>query len=171
MTDAQIIAALDDRSALALTAEGEARRIPREPYSHSPVEELIAVMVVARNRRLHFSRWRAENDSYKAICLAPGQFDCWPVLGATTQSMNQVAVMAMAERLLSGLQPIDPNVAECLCLADGVIAGTILDRTGGANSYWAPAGMLPPGRVPDWAVLAVKAGAVRDIGDQCFVTL
>lgn len=168
MTDAEILAVLDDRQTLALTAWAEARQVPRgHPRDHSPVEELIAVMVVVRNRRARFSRWRATDASYKAICLAPRQFSCWN----PGTDRNHLALMALAQLVILGVtDPPPPAQAlfdECLYLADGVIAGTLIDRTGGATSYYAPAAMIPPGRVPVWAVHA----PIRTIGDQLFIAL
>lgn len=162
MTAAEILAALDDRQTLALTAWAEARRIPRgRPLDHSPVEELIAVMVVVRNRRARFARWRAVDASYKAICLAPKQFTCW----TPDSGSNHDALLALAGQLVTRGGSLDPLVDECLYLADGVIAGTILDRTNGATSYWAPAAMVPRGRTPAWAVDLPR----WKIGDQYFV--
>ena len=165
MTDADVLAALDDRQTLALTAWAEARQAPRTTLDdHSPVEELIAVMVVVRNRRATPARWRATDASYKAICLAPKQFSCW----TPNSGSNHDALMAWAATFSSvaGFVAADhPLLAECLYLADGVIAGTLLDRTNGATSYWAPAAMVPAGRQPAWAY-----GLPRwKIGDQFFV--
>jgi hypothetical protein len=169
MTDAEVLDALDDRTTLALTAWAEARRIPRnDPRDHSPVEELIAVMWVVRNRRPRFVRWQATDASYKALCLAPKQFSCWnPGSGS-----NHDALMALATVLTTGdavtratARTADPLVRECLFLADGVIAGTLIDRTGGATSYWAPLAMNPPGRTPSWAAGLLPLA----IGDQYFV--
>lgn len=166
MSDAEVLAALDSRQTLALTADAEARRIPRD---RSPVEELIAVMCIARNRRPQYTRWRAVDDSYKAICLAPSQFSCW---NAGTDP-NHLRLMALARLLVdtnSVLQTIDPSGAvdtelrECLFLADGVIANTIIDRTGGCDSYFAPAAMKPAGRIPAGAIGKV----LLDVGDQKF---
>jgi len=164
MTTAEILAALDDTQSLALTAWAEARRVPRDiPSDHSPIEELIAVMVVVRNRRARFTRWRAENDSYKAICLAPAQFSCWNIGSGS----NHDALMILAERLLKfpAVPVTDEVLRECLFLAQGVIADVFVDRTGHADSYYAPNAMVPPGRVPVWA-----AGRPKTlIGDQWFV--
>lgn len=164
MTDAEILAALDNWQVLALTAWAEARQIPRnDPHDHSPVEELIAVMCAARNRLPDYQRWRATEASYKAICLAPNQFSCWtPGSGS-----NHDRLMQMAARLVDGIVPLDPLLRECLHLAAGVMSGAIMDRTGGANSYWAPAAMKPPGRVPVWAEWLPRL----EIGDQVFVSV
>ena len=60
--------------------------------------------------------------------------------------------MALAEAIASGVSDGDALYRETLYLADGLLTGTILDRTGGATLYWAPAAMVPPGRIPAWAV-------------------
>lgn len=166
MTDTEILAALDDRHVLALTGWAEARQVPRSvPSDHSPVEEIIAVMVVVRNRRARWSRWRATDDSYKAICLAPKQFSCWnPGSGPNHDALMALAADIVHPDFAFGTAA-HPLVKECLYLADGVIAGTLLDRTNGATSYWAPAAMTPPGRMPAWARLLLPI----QIGDQWFV--
>jgi hypothetical protein len=161
MSDA--LAALDDTKVLALTAWAEARRVPRNiPSDHSPIEELIAVMVVVRNRRMRYGRWRATDPSYKSICLAPEQFSCWtPGSGS-----NHDALMALVDQLAQfpAVPIVDPLVRECLYLASGVIAGVFVDRTNHADSYYAPAAMVPPGRIPAGAV----GKSLTLIGDQYF---
>jgi hypothetical protein len=159
VTDAEVFAALDDRRTLALTAWAEARRIPRG--DHSPVEELIAVMCVVRNRRPRFARWRAVNSSYKAICLAPRQFSCWN----SGSGSNHDALMTLAKAVIANQPtPARTQFDECLYLADGVITGAIIDRTGGADSYYAPAAMEPPNRVPAGAI----GRPMTTVGDQLF---
>jgi hypothetical protein len=199
MTPTAILAALDQRQTLALTAWAEARAIPRDiPSDHSPVEELIAVMVVVRNRRKNFARFEAHSPipdaSYKSICLSHAQFSCWnPNSGGP--GTNHDALMALAAQLVDEPGPVDlrvdaktilespdpvfdepggapdpfvsdPLLRECLYLADGVIAGTLIDRTGGADSYYAPAAMVPRGRLPDGA----RGKTLEQIGDQYFYT-
>jgi hypothetical protein len=171
MTDAEVIAALDDRQTLGLTMYGEARGIPRnDPRDHSPVEELIAVACVVRNRRAHFSEWRAADNSWKAICLASNQFSCWnPASGANHNTvLAQARLLVETNPVIGSIDPegrVDTELRECLYLADGVIANTIIDRTGGARQYWAPNAMVPPGRVPSWAV----GKQTLLIGDQLFL--
>lgn len=159
MTDQELLDAIDDHTTLALTAWGEARQIPRaDPDSHSPVEELIAVMCVVRNRVQRDGHAR----SYKAICLAPQQFSCWnPGSGH-----NHDRVMEQARALVEQ-QAIDVELGECLFLATGIIGGQLLDHTNGATHYWAPAAMVPPGRIPSWA----QGTTPLRIGDQLFVRL
>lgn len=170
MTDVDVLAALDDRHTLALTAWAEARQVPRnDPDSHSPIEELVAVMVVVRNRHRQ-SEQRGVPVSIKAICLAPKQFSCW----TAGSGSNHDALMVLAHTAvrdptqpLAPVPPIDPELAECLVLADGVIAGTLIDRTGSATSYYSPAAMAPPGRIPEWA----RNKPALKIGDQWFLKL
>jgi hypothetical protein len=163
MTDAEVLVALNDPGTLGLTMWAEARAVPRDDDSHSPVEELIAVGVVVRNRRAHFARWRAADDSYKALCLAPNQFSCWtPGSGA-----NHDLLMNLARGWLTNGSLPDPVLSECLYLAEGVIANVLLDRTGGSTSYFAPAAMVPPGRIPSWA----KGKSTLKIGDQLFLSV
>lgn len=59
----------------------------------------------------------------------------------------------------------DPLFAETLYLADGIMAGVILDCTQGATHYYAPKAMRPPGKVPTWA----QGKPTRAIGDQLFI--
>lgn len=179
MTDAEVIAALDDRQTLALTAWAEARQVPRhDPDSHSPIEELVAVMVVVRNRLAHPSKWRAvitsltgpNTWSYKSVCLAPNQFSCWTAGSGANHDALMVQARLLAEMCpdATGLNPnLDPELRECLYLADGAISGVLIDRTNGATMYWAPASMVPPGRVPTWAAGKLPIW----IGDQQFLTV
>ena len=147
MTDADVLAALDDRTALGLTGWAEARAIPMDEDSHSQIEELAAVMCVARNRVIRMGA-HGVVAGYKDVCLAPKQFSCWnPGVDS-----NHVALMKLAHQIIEQTAPIDALVKECLFLADGVISGAILDRTNLATSYYAPAAMIPPGRVPSAAV-------------------
>lgn len=161
MTDAEVITELTDEQTLAITAWAEARGIPRDnPRSHSPVEEMLAVMCVVRNRRINPLRWRAADASYKAICLAPQQFSCWN----QGTGANHELLLDTATALVDVAVVVPPVIRECLYLARGVISGMILDRTGIADSYYAPAAMVPVGRVPAGAVGKITL----EIGDQLF---
>jgi hypothetical protein len=171
MTDADVLAALDDQQTLALTAYAEARAIvlllnrQGQVASHSPIEELVAVMCAVRNRRGHPARWDSVDGSFKSLCLAHAQFSCWTPNSGT----NHDALMAQAQVLVgvSGTALIDPELRECLYLAQGVMMGEIRDRTGGATSYYSPAAMVPVGRVPMWALHK----PFTLIGNQRFLTL
>jgi N-acetylmuramoyl-L-alanine amidase len=159
MTDLEIQAALVDESALALTMWGEGRGDWRE--GHSSLEERVAIGAVVRNRLPHFKAFRATLPTYRAVCLAPNQFSCWMKAGG---AVNYAAVMAMAERVVTEPSVIDPLFSECLFLARGIISGVLLDQTGAATMYYAPAAMLPPGTVPTSAA----GRPVVQIGAQVF---
>lgn len=145
VTTADVDAGLPDLDVLALTAWAEARGDAAQ--GHSSVEERIAVMAVIRNRLAHPTRWRAAAASYKAICLAHLQFSCWN----DGPDPNHLAVLALAARLMVGQDTGDPLLDETIYLAQGIVSGVILDRTNGADSYFAPTAMVPHGRTPAWA--------------------
>lgn len=164
MNDTEVLAALDDPQALALTGWGEARAVPRLVASHSPIEELVAVMCVVRNRVRRLPGPPGTGD-YKAVCLKPAQFSCW----TAASGANHAAVLAQAGLVVvpALVAYLDPELRECLYLARGVISGALRDRTTGATSYYAPAAMIPIGRVPAWAV----DKPTLLIGDQRFFTI
>lgn len=138
MTALQIRNELTDRQATAVTVFGEARR-----------ERLVgqhAIAWVIRNRTLHPRRFGV---GWKGVCLRPSQFSCWYEWGGPS---NYAAVMAAAESLVNGRDPAPGSaLARALQVADDVMTGVAPDPTGGADHYFAPAAMVPPGRVPVWA--------------------
>jgi hypothetical protein len=158
VTDDEIKGGLNDRLALGLTAWAEARGDAAQ--GGSSVEERLAVMAVCRNRAadtLH--RWPK---TVAGVCLQPVQFSCWN----TGADVNHLALMAQAQAVLAGMIVADRLLQETLYLADGVLAGIIADRTGGANHYYAPKAM--GGKVPAWAKGRQPVAAV---GDQLFFRL
>jgi cell wall hydrolase len=118
---------LTDLETLALTLYGETRGEPHDGK--------IAVANVIKNRATLHSQ------TIGAVCLCPHQFSCWQLEAQT---------LAEADRRLVAGTP-DPPLVECERVAAGVIAGTVVDNTNGATHYYAPAVMVPPGRVPTWA--------------------
>jgi len=154
---AQVIDALGSTATVALTAWAEARGDWRE--GQSSVEERIAVIwtIMRRSER--------RNQSVKEVCLAPKQFSCW---AATDGEANHKAVMALARAIVSEKGVSDALYLETRYLVEGVLCGVILDRTGGADHYYAPKAMIPRGRVPGWA--KGKTPSAR-IGDQVFYNL
>ncbi len=167
MIEAEIKAMLSDRVALALTAWAEGRGDWRQ--GNSSVEERIAIMSVVRNRLKTPARFGAKADpTYHGIVLARLQFSCWN----PGTDRNHTALLALAERMVSGMPSGDPVFDETMFLADGVIRGLILDRTGGATFYYAPKAMVPAGKVPAEAEkFAAAGGTFADIGDQKFYTV
>ena len=138
MTEPAIRERLIDEAVLALTMWAEARGDRAE--GHSSLEERVAVGCVVRNRA------RETRQSIKAVCLRPLQFSCWNV----GTDPNHLALLVEAEKMLAR-EPLEPLMRETAYLASGIVSGVILDPTGGATSYYAPAAMRPPGRVPAWA--------------------
>lgn len=124
---------LPDHAVFALTlhheASGEGRR------------GMVAVGCLIRNR-VAWGRWGA---TVRAVCLAPWQFSCWRKEGGAS---NYGALVLHADALRRGGQPA--RLAEAFDVV-GEIERGIADPTGGADHYYAPAAMVPPGRVPPWA--------------------
>ncbi len=138
MTTAQIKRELTDRLAVAATVFGEARR--------EPLIGQHAVAWVIRNRLQRPARFGA---TWKDVCLRPAQFSCWYSWGGAD---NFAAVMTAARQLLDGPAPRPGSaLARALQVADDVMAGLGHDPTLGGDHYYAPAAMVPPGRVPLWA--------------------
>lgn len=54
---------------------------------------------------------------------------------------------------------IDPQWAEALALASQASQGLLSDITGGATSYYAPAGM-PDGKAPSWAATMTETATI-----------
>jgi hypothetical protein len=162
-----------DSSKTALMRHEQARGVPGDDDSHRPIEELVAVMVVVRNRRVQFARWPAGGATCKRSAWRPSSSPVgrWPP-GANHDELLAPVRQTAPDRTVTRAGPpitgaIDPFLAECLYLADGVIAGTLIDRAGSATSYYSPRVMLPTGGVPAWAI----GRPSRRIGDQCFLSL
>ena len=159
MTEAEIKAALTDHQALTCTMVHEAAGDWRQ--GNSSVEERIAVGCVLRNRCRQPKRWASD---YRGVALARLQFSCWnPGPDANHQRLMQLAYL-----LATGQPVTDPIFLETAFLAQGIMAGTILDRVNGATCYYAPKAMVPAGTVPTWAKGKQPAAAV---GDQLFYLL
>lgn len=127
MTDEQILARLTDVQVAALTALREAVGDRSGAADTSSVEERIAVLTVIRNRVRQPRRF---GDSYKAVCLARKQFSCW-----NPGDPNRAKALAIGY-LLATNQPVDDRAyLETEYLAQGVVAGIILDRVYGADHY------------------------------------
>lgn len=125
---------LDDRSVLALTLHHEASGEGRQG--------MLAVGCVIRNR----AAWGQWGPTMRDVCLAHKQFSCWRPAGGTT---NYGRLVMHADALRRGQRP--PVLLAAFDCAASVIEGAE-DSTGGADHYWAPRAMVPPGRVPAWAM-------------------
>ena len=111
-----IAATEDDIDTLTRTLFGEARGEPDDGKA--------AVGWVARNRATWVpSAWWG--NTIKGVCLKGWQFSCWNI-----NDPNRAKMLALATD--------DPLYSEFRRIAEGVIAGTILDPTaeiGGATQY------------------------------------
>lgn len=139
--------ALSPAQTVALTAWAEARsRLePGRGWVSNPIEAMADIVNILDNRAKD-RRWKA--GGHKGACLAFRQFSCWAPLDGVA---NFHEVMTRAQRLLAGETPSD-KLLNCLALAEGAIGGSMTDTLLGATHYYAPASMVPKGRVPTWAV-------------------
>jgi len=129
---------------LALLIWGESRG--------EPVEGQVAVACVVRNRVLRLSH------DWRAVILAPWQFSCF-----NADDPNAVKVQRAADVLMTGA--LTPALAQALWIAEGVIAGAVIDNTGGAKNYLTTA--LLQSRPPSWAV---DRPILARIGAHSFLT-
>lgn len=118
---------LPDQIVLALLIWGEARG--------EPLEGQVAVASVVRNRKKAEQSWRD-------VCLAPEQFSCFNEDSPEAAAMQRAATM-----LLTKVPP--PILAQALWIADGVIAGAVIDVTHGARNYLTT--QLLTTKPPKWA--------------------
>jgi len=114
---------------LALLIWGEARG--------EPVEGQIGVACVVRNRAL-----RSGHD-WRAVMLAPFQFSCF-----NADDPNFPKISRARELLLTGTPT--PQLAQALWIANGVIDGTVMDNTRGAQNYLTT-DLLRSARAPRWS--------------------
>jgi N-acetylmuramoyl-L-alanine amidase len=111
----------DDRDVLIRTIWGEARGEPEAGQ--------IAVIHVIRNRAIK------RGTSAAVECKRPAQFSCW-------WDAQRPRLDSLRERDPAKYKLIGETVDRAWAMADTVK---------GARHYYAPAGMVPPGRVPVWA--------------------
>lgn len=167
MDEKAILDQLTDVEALAGTMYAEAAGDAKE--GGSSVEERIAVGCVIRTRVSNYRAYGATAQTLKAVCLAHNakgtyQFDCWrPGSGA-----NHDRLVAQIGLLVEGKPLTDLVLRETLYLAEGIVSGALLDRTKGANMYYAPVSMIPAGSEPSWAKGKTP---VAVIGSQRFYKL
>lgn len=103
-----------------------------------PEEGMLAVGWVIRNRAErsgYAGSLVGSNGAVSAVCLAPWQFSCW---NKNDPNYAKLEVLALDEYVKEQELAID------------VLGGIAPDPTGGADCYYAPAGM-PGGVAPPWA--------------------
>lgn len=138
MTDPDLVAALSDPQVVALTLWGEARG------SSAGLRAAVGSVVLNRVKAQH-GTW---GHTAREVCLKPWQFSCWKVEGGAA---NHAALMDVARHLLRG-ELIGPILRHCLALGAEVCTGVLPDSVHTATMYYAPDAMVPPGKVPPWAV-------------------
>ena len=136
----EAVSPLSDVQIVTACLFGEARS--------EPIEGLAAVANALRNR-LRTGRF---GDSLAAVALKPKQFSCWTPAGG---AKNYPLVLGFARALGAQRPIIDPVERQCVLIAHGIVDDYLKDNTHGATHYFAPAAMIPKGRVPDWAVGAI----------------
>lgn len=145
--DDTFLSALSDAQVLGLTGAAEARAYldPIHGWSPAPIGNMIAVMATAINR-VHAAPNRF-GATVAAACLAPKQYSCWNVYSGS----NHDWLLAQIDAVVKG-RGVAPIVQQCIAAAVQLLDGAIADPVAEATHYYAPLSMVPPGRVPDWAV-------------------
>jgi hypothetical protein len=134
-----IVTQLTPAQIVALTLYGEARG------SSQAMRDGIA-SVIANRVNAQRKGWGL---TPAAVCLARMQFSCWTPLGGVP---NYNHVMGVARLLAAGRSTLGiMGLRACLALGASVIAGAHVDTVHGATHYYAPAAMVPKGRMPAWA--------------------
>lgn len=137
MTDAELIAALSDEQVVGLTLYGEARGEWR--LGRIGVANTIANRAAAQKRRWGLTA--------REVCLRPYQYSCWMVEGGLANYEDVIA----AARTLTGKEPFrGPVMADCLDIAQAVVAGTLTDVTDGSTHYLTR-GLYQSAHCPRWA--------------------
>lgn len=143
MTEPALKAALDDRMAVAGTIFGEGAGLDRTGRE--------AIASVIRNRYLTPRRY---GQSWKNVCLQRSAFSCWWSWGGHE---NHARLLSVITAILDG-KPLPLSAMsqvvwnQCLEIADAAMAGTLPDRVCGSTHYYNPKAMVPPDRVPAWAL-------------------
>ena len=127
-----------DVEIVAKTIFGEARGEPDEGKQ--------AVANVIKNRVDSRILWWGT--TFRSVCLAPRQFDCWDA-----DDPNRAVIMSATSD--------DPVYARCLEIAASAIDDSLADNTNGSTSYYA----LSMRRPPPWADAMTQTVT---IGSQVF---
>lgn len=138
-SSALMIEALSDTAIVGITIWGEARG--------ERIEGRFAIANVLKNR-LKAGRW---GRTYRSVALAPKQFSCWN-LGTDLNSKRVLDAVRLLTQAPDPPVPAWTTLRECLWIADGLMWAKFATNVGGSTHYYAPAAMVPPGRIPDWAV-------------------
>jgi N-acetylmuramoyl-L-alanine amidase len=88
------------------------------------VEGIVAVANVIKNRAYSAQK------TYKEICLAPLQFSCW-----NPDDPNYAMISTLLSDVVSGNNPVDITLRQCLAVAKAVYEGDFKDNVKGAKNY------------------------------------
>lgn len=135
----------DDQDTLARTIWGEARGQGREAMEN--VASVIMNRYKARREGKGYASWGPTRGTIAQICKAPYQFSCW-----NTSDPNLARCIAVNTN--------DAVFRVALEVAGQAIAGTLTDRTGGADHYFASS-MLS---LPSWANSGIET--LKDAGHR-----
>ena len=149
---AAIKVALSPAQTLALTAwaEGRSRLVPGAGWVATPLPAMANVINVCQNRAAD-KRW--SRLGLKNVPLVRWAFSCWEPKGGPDINHDPLqladnfeTLMNRAQRLLAGEEPSD-KLRDCLAVAEGCVAGAMVDSLFGSTHYYAE-WMNPP---PKWA--------------------
>ena len=133
---------------LTAWAEARSRYVPGKGWVENPLDAQADIVNIVMNRAAD-PRWQARGP--KGVCLQRWQFSCWEPAGgpddpkdADTLAENFEALLERAQRLLKGDH--SDKVGNCVALAEGALAGQLLDSLQNACHYFAD--WLAP---PAWA--------------------
>jgi hypothetical protein len=152
--DLSILSGLSDAQILGLTGAAEARAefIPNRDgkggyWAIAPIERMMAVMCTPINRvtanPLRFGKTVAQ------ACLANQQYSCW---NESTTDKNHLWLIEQVQAVATPGKYVAPIVQRCIAAAEKLLNGSVKDSVNGATHYYAPPSMIPPGRVPSWAI-------------------
>ena len=144
---AAIKAALSPAQRVALTAWAEARsRFEAGQWLKNPVEAMAHIVNVIDNRARD-PRWRAIG--HAGVPFVRWAFSCWEPTGGPDQNHdprhladNFEALLQRAQRVLAG--EMSETLRDCLALAEGAVAGALVDALSGATHYYADWMSAPP---------------------------
>jgi N-acetylmuramoyl-L-alanine amidase len=137
MTDLELLDALSPLHTVGATIWGEARG--ESNVGRAAVASVIQNRVRAQRR--HFGL------TPKAVCLRERQFSCWtPVGGRANYESTMDAARSFHRGDIAG-----PISAECLALAELVVANTLVDIVDGATHYLSR-NLFESDAPPGWAL-------------------
>jgi N-acetylmuramoyl-L-alanine amidase len=144
-----ILDKLSDLEVFALTLYGESRG--------EPIQGQVAVGCVIRNRVE-----KSVHKSYKEACLQRFQFSCW-----NENDPNRNILLEMGEKILNQESVNDIYFSQCKFLAIGIMNGSLIDNTKGANHYmtW---DLFNSKKKPSWAK---NAKNLQTKGNQIFFNI